>query len=203
MSDEFAIREVARDLKRLYEGLDEAKHSRPKPREVRTMKPSPGPSEPGNWLWISRCVTMEQRLREVALDAFGDIQVRLRDGDMVVHNLLDKIAFNAQAIAELDWADDFLEELDSQARQIGKWLNPPEPDQAAKRLEPFHESRVIIQRAARHGHTLTRDGLRKLAERSQNTEHPISTEQYAGRTTYRFTEVMAYINRGSQAPDQH
>lgn len=41
----------------------------------------------------------------------------------------------------------------------------------------------------------TKDALRKLAERSQATDHPISTEQYGGRTTYRYTEVLNYLTR--------
>lgn len=194
--DEFELRQLARDLIKLYAAMDELKHIPMKPPEVRTMQNTGGkPSMPGNWLWMHRSVDMEQKLREVAMNAFSDIQVRLRDDDAQILNLLELIALNAHAISELPWADDFCDELTDQARTIGKWVNPPEPKEVAKRLEPYHRAEVIIQRAAQHGHALTRDGLRKLAERSQKTDHPITTEQYGGRTTYRFTEVLAYLTR--------
>lgn len=163
MTDEFEIRQLARDLKRLYEGMDEAKHEKPKPREIRTMKPSPGPSEPGNWLWISRCVTMEQNLREVALNAFADIQVKLRADDMVVGNLLDRISFNAAAIAELEWADDFHQELDDQARQMGKWLNPPDTKQVAQRPERYVGIDTIVRNLNQRGHKVTPRQAREVA----------------------------------------
>lgn len=191
-ADEFDIRQTARDLKQLYAAMDELKHIPNRPAEVRTMRPAPGPQSPGNWLWINRAVTMEQRLREICFNALGDLGIKLKDGDARVERLLEIAGFNAQLISELQWAQDFLDELEDQARAIGRWVNPPEPAETAKRLEPYHRAEIIIQRAAQHGHTLTRDGLRKLAERSNGE---ISTERWGGRTTYRFTEVLNHLRR--------
>lgn len=190
MDLEFDIRQVARELITLYAELDAKKHERPQPKEVRTMRPAPGPQSPGSWLWMARGVDMEQKLREVSMNAFADIQVRLRDDDAKVGNLLERIARNSHAISELPWAEDFADELDDQARQISRWVNPPEAKDMAKRLEPYHRAEVILQRLARAGHHLTRDSLRKTAERSDGA---ITTEQWGGRTTYRFSEVLNHL----------
>lgn len=192
MSDEFSIRQLARDLKRMYDGLDEKKHERPRPREVRTMKPSPGPSEPGNWLWISRTVEMEQRLREVALNAFADIQVKLRADDMVVANLLDRISFNAQPISELDWADDFHQELADQERQIGKWLNPPDTGKVAN-ADPYLTADSIQRSLTNKGLSCPPATVRSWAQRGK-----VATKQRRdGHTAYSLGDILKRI-----APDQ-
>src|SRR5690606_3067275 len=112
MDLEFEIRKVAQELKKLYEDMDSRKYEPEKPKEVRVMRPAPGPRSPGSWLWMARGIENEQKLREVAFNAFGDLGIKLKDDDGVIHNLLAKIAFNAQPISELPWAEDFHQELD-------------------------------------------------------------------------------------------
>lgn len=192
--DEFELRDLAKELAGLYRELGEARFARAKPPEVRVMRPSPGPRPPVPDHLVSLDEELSSRLFEFVRDCCNHIQptkILTRHGQ----RLASWIAWHAYDVAQLDVASDLLEEMQDQARRIGKLVHPPEPKQVAKRLEPYHRAEVIIQRAARQGHKLTRDGLRKLTERSQATEYPISTEQYGGRTTYRFTEVMAYINR--------
>lgn len=123
--DETDLRELARSLKDEYVHLHSLKDARPKPPEVRTMKPAPGPRTPGNWLIVALYVDMEQRLREVAFNAFRDIGERLHDGDAAAPRLCHLIAFHAQAISELDWASDIMDELRDQERTINRRCNPP------------------------------------------------------------------------------
>lgn len=191
MTDEFAIRQLARDLKRLYDGLDEKKHERPRPKEVRIMRATPGPQSPGSWLWMSRAVEMEQRLRQIALNAFSDIQVRLRDDDMVVGNLLDRISFNAQAISELDWADDFHDELADQERQMGKWLNPPDTGQVAQAPEKYVDIDTITRNLGQRGHQVTNRQARDVA-----TYNQFDTCKFTdGKNGYKLTQFLTHYQQ--------
>lgn len=125
MTDEFAIRKAARELKGLYTHLDEMKHAAVTPPEVRTMQNTGGkPAMPGNWLWMQRGVDMAMRLQQVAFNAFGDMGKKIKDSDSGTLPLLELIALNAQPISELDWSSDFLDELEDQASQLSRWLYP-------------------------------------------------------------------------------
>lgn len=124
---EVGIRDTARELKGLYEALEQRKHSPEKPPEVRTMQNTGGkPSMPGNWLWMSRGIESEQQIRLWAFAAFRDLQITLKDDEGKIHLLLEKVALNAFYIAEWDQAADFHEILDGQARAMSSWLYPPD-----------------------------------------------------------------------------
>lgn len=130
MTHEFELRDTARELKHHYQQLQELKHTTPNPPEVKTRNSvkGAGPKSPGNWLWVNRYITMEQNLRELALNAFGidGINIRIQDTDMAAPRLCHLIAWHAQPLSELDWAQDLMQELQDQARTINKWCNPPE-----------------------------------------------------------------------------
>lgn len=134
MTNEFELRDTARELKHHYQELQAHKHTTPNPPEVKTRNSVKGlgPKPPGNWLWVNRYIEMEQNLRELALNAFGidGINIRLQDGDMAAPRLCHLIAWHAQALSELDWAQDLQQELADQARTINRWVNPPEHGQA-------------------------------------------------------------------------
>ena len=194
MVDEFALRQEAKDLIHLYAELDAEKYAQQRQPDVRTMKPAPGPRPPAPDHIISLDEELTSRLFRKVRECANYIQPTL----ILAHHgprLCSFLAFNAQAVSELDVAPELMEELKDQARQIKRIVAPDTPATVAKRLEPYHRAEVILQRLAREGHTHTRDGLRKLAERSQTTSQPISTEQYGGRTTYRYTEVLNYLTR--------
>ncbi|MHC9949021.1 hypothetical protein ACQX22_01630 [Corynebacterium diphtheriae] len=76
-TDEHQLRALVRSLADLYQELEELKYSRPKPPEVRVMKPRPGPFSPRNWLYVSCWFEQSTNLREVAFNAFGDVQVKI------------------------------------------------------------------------------------------------------------------------------
>lgn len=134
MTNEFELRDTARELKHHYQELQAHKHTTPNPPEVKTRNSVKGlgPKPPGNWLWINRYITMEQNLRELCLNAFGidGINIRIHDGDLSAPRLCHLIAWHAQALSELDWAADLMQELEDQARTINRWVNPPEHGQA-------------------------------------------------------------------------
>lgn len=134
MTNEFELRDTARELKAHYQQLHALKHTTPNPPEVKTRNSVKGlgPKSPGNWLWINRYVEMEQNLRELALNAFGidGINIRIHDGDLSAPRLCHLIAWHAQALSELDWAADLQQELEDQAHTINRWTNPPEHGQA-------------------------------------------------------------------------
>lgn len=134
MTNEFELRDTARELKHHYLELQALKHTTPNPPEVKTRNSVKGlgPKSPGNWLWVNRYITLEQNLRELCLNAFGidGINIRIHDGDLSAPRLCHLIAWHAQALSELTWAQDLQQELEDQARTINRWTNPPEHGQA-------------------------------------------------------------------------
>lgn len=134
MTNEFELRDTARELKHHYQQLQAHKHTTPNPPEVKTRNSIKGlgPKPPGNWLWINRYITMEQNLRELCLNAFGTdgIGIHINESDFTAPRLCQLIAWHAQALSELEWAADLQQELADQARTINRWTNPPEHGQA-------------------------------------------------------------------------
>lgn len=132
--DEFQLRDLARELAGHYTELHELKDTTPNPPEVKTRNSVKGlgPKSPGNWLWMHRYVTMEQNLRELCLNAFGTdgIGIHIAETDFTAPRLCRLIAWHAQALTELDWAADLMQELEDQARTINRWTHPPEHGQA-------------------------------------------------------------------------
>ncbi|WP_165242107.1 hypothetical protein [Corynebacterium lizhenjunii] len=136
--DEHTLRHTARNLAAAYTTLNTLKHTPATQPEIRTMKPTPGPQTPGNWLYVCTSLEQETRLREVAFEALGSVGVKLADDDVAAPRLCQLIAFHSQAISELNWASDLLEELDSQRQIIDKRINP---EQNAKALAKSYRVR--------------------------------------------------------------
>lgn len=130
-TDGYQLRALARELATLYKQLDQLKDTRGTAGEV-TGSPHPGPRPPGNWFAVATSVECVQRLHEVAFNAFADIGVTLHDEDTAAVALCERVAFNAFAIAALDWADDFQEELQHQARTIRRLVDPPDATTIAR-----------------------------------------------------------------------
>lgn len=180
------IRDTARELIDLYDALEQRKHTPEKPPEVRTMQNTGGkPSMPGNWLWMARGIENEQNLRQVAFNAFGDLGIKLKDDDGVIHKLLSKIAFNAQAISELPWAEDFYQELEDQARQMGKWLNPPDTAEVAN-SDPFLTMDSLQRALQSRGHDVPEGTVRYWAHKGSVR----SKKRLVGKTVYSLGDVI-------------
>ncbi|WP_411701938.1 hypothetical protein ACLI1R_000677 [Corynebacterium sp. LaCa97] len=146
--NEFELRDLARELAGHYAELQELKDTTPNPPEVKTRNSvkGQGPKSPGNWLWVSRYVMLEQNLREVCLNAFGTdgIGVHISEADFIAPRLCRLVAWHAQALSELDWAEDLVDELAGQARAIDRWVSPP--DRAEALLKSARVKRHLVQK---------------------------------------------------------
>lgn len=152
------------------------------------------PSMPGNWLWMSRGVECEQWLRRYAFAAFRDLGIRLKDDDGVISNLLQKVAFNAQAISELSWAGDFYDELEDQARQMGKWLNPPDEQQLAT-SDPYLTMESLQRALLSRGHDVPEGTIWSWKSRGKVDT---KTRRDTGKTAYRLADVLALLTRDTK-----
>ncbi|WP_293953108.1 hypothetical protein [uncultured Corynebacterium sp.] len=162
MTDEFALRDAAKDLLKLYVALDAAKFSSNQPRGERTMRPAPGPRPPAPDAIISLDEELTSRLFEMVREVANHIRPTLI---LTKHGprLCSFIAFNAQAISELDVAPDLLEEIHDQARQINKRVNPPEVATLIKQPEKYVDIETITRNLTQRGHQVTNRQARDVA----------------------------------------
>lgn len=203
MTNEFELRDTARELKSHYLELQTLKHTTPNPPEVKTRNSIKGlgPKSPGNWLWVNRYIEMEQNLRELALNAFGTdgINIRIHDGDMAAPRLCHLIAWHAQALSELDWAADLQQELEDQARTINRWTNPPETPttlirQAQHSTQLLTAAHTAKAATAATGHRIDRKQVTYWGRAGHITTH----KDTQGNTCYNLGEVINHINKTNQ-----
>lgn len=203
MTNEFELRDTARELKSHYLELQQLKHTTPNPPEVKTRNSIKGlgPKTPGNWLWVNRYITMEQNLRELCLNAFGidGINIRIKDTDMAAPRLCHLIAWHAQALSELDWAADLQQELEDQARTINRWTNPPETPTTLIRKAQSSQQLLTAAHAAKAasaatGHRIDRKQITYLGRAGHITTH----QDTQGNTCYNLGEVINHINKTNQ-----
>lgn len=203
MTNEFELRDTARELKAHYLQLQSLKHTTPNPPEVKTRNSIKGlgPKTPGNWLWVNRYITMEQNLRELALNAFGidGINIRIHDGDMAAPRLCHLIAYHAQPLSELDWAADLQQELEDQARTINRWTNPPQTPHTLIRQAQSSQQLLTAAHAAKAataatGHRIDRKQITYLGRAGHITTH----QDTQGNTCYNLGEVINHINKTNQ-----
>lgn len=189
--DEQQLRHLARHLANLYQELNSLKYSRPTPPEARVMKPTPGPQSPGNWLYVATYIDQEQKLREVAFNALGDIGVRIKDNDAGAVRLCQLLAFHAQAASELEWATDLHDELQTQTRIIDRRCNPPQPNTIAKQPEPRRGAEHIARQLRARGIPTTADTIRGWGKAGRITTQPIPWGNNT-QNGYLLTEALNY-----------
>lgn len=200
MTNEFELRDTARELKAHYLQLQSLKHTTPNPPEVKTRNSIKGlgPKTPGNWLWVNRYVEMEQNLRELALNAFGidGINIRMHDGDLSAPRLCHLIAWHAQALSELDWAQDLAQELEDQARTINRWTNPPETPRALIRQAQSSQQLLTASHTAKAASAATGKHIdRKQVTYWGRAGHITTHKDSRGNTCYNLGEVINHINQ--------
>lgn len=127
------LAETARSLKDCYTQLEQLKHHHQQP-EARVMKARPGAQSPGNWLAVSCYIDNEQRLREVSLNAFSDLGIKIKDTQFHAIALCELIEQHAAAIIALEWVEDFCDELKGQEVIINQRVNPEARPNAARVL---------------------------------------------------------------------
>lgn len=194
--DEQQFRDTARRLGRLYEQLHELKHARPKPPEVRVMKPAPGPQSPGNWLYVATYIDQEQRLREVAFNALGDIGVRIHDTDATAPRLCALLAFHAQAASELEWATDLHDELTNQVRIIDRRCNPDPVPTPLIRQAQSSEQLLTASHAAKAASAATGKRIdRKQITYWGNAGYITTHYDNQGKSCYKLGEIVDYLHK--------
>ena len=195
--DQDELRNTAKQLRVLYEELDEAKYEKPPaPTESRMGSNSQkGPTYPMPIWTLSDDVEFTSLLSEYVNDAARFVKPEgeyYRDGfgrDGI--KMCRWIAWNAGAIAQLDVADVMLDELRHQVRELDARLKRSRPFQPAGKEEgeAWLTARSICYTLRQQGHHITPELLRKWAERGK-----ISTvTNNLGLKLYNFKQVVENI----------
>lgn len=194
--DQDELRNTAKQLRVLYEELDEAKYEKPPaPTESRMGSNSQkGPTYPMPIWTLSDDVEFTSLLSEYVNDAARFVKPEgeyYRDGfgrDGI--KMCRWIAWNAGAIAELDVADVMLDELKHQVRELDARLKRSRPFQpAGKHQESWMSGRSIQRHMQRRGIDVSPERLRKWVERGK-----LEAKKDGDRMNlYRLSDVMATI----------
>lgn len=184
--DEHELRELAQELVRLFTQLEELKWTNGRQPEVRVMKPAPGSQPPGNWFYSATGLDQERNLREVAFNALGDTNVKIRDDETSGIALCRKLAFHAQPISELDWASDLMDDLMKIAGVLRKRCQPATITEVADAPERRLGAEAIARQLRARRHHVTADMVRGWARAGYITKE----EQPNGRGGYLLSECL-------------
>lgn len=188
MTDEWTIRDTAKTLADLYQDLDAAKYTRPKPPEVRTMRPAPGPRPPAP----DHLISLDEELSSRLMEMVGECRTHLDPARTFAKDgveLARWVAYNAEQVAELGVAEDLLQEMQDQVRHIKFKLFGNAIAKVAKLPERRQSAQSICVRLSSMGHRATPDLLRKWAERGHITRE----DRNDGTAGYLITEVLNRI----------
>lgn len=197
--DQDELRNAAKQLRVLYEELDEAKYEKPPaPTESRMGSNSQkGPTYPLPIWTLSDDVEFTSLLSEYVNDAARFVKPEgeyYRDGfgrDGI--KMCRWIAWNAGAIAELDVADVMLDELRHQVRELDARLKRSRPFQpAGKEQETWLTARSICYTLRQQGYSITPELLRKWAERGKIQRK----RSDAGSWTFLLSECVVRMKHG-------
>lgn len=196
--DQDELRNTAKQLRVLYEELDEAKYEKPPaPTESRMgSNLQKGPTYPMPIWTLSDDVEFTSLLSEYVNDAARFVKPEgeyYRDGfgrDGI--KMCRWIAWNAGAIAQLDVADVMLDELKHQARELDYRLKRSRPFQPASKEEgeAWLTARSICYTLRQQGYSVTPDLLRKWAERGK----VLKKEGDTGENLYKLSTVLRVLN---------
>lgn len=186
---EWSIRAAGKDLAGLFTQLDAAKYDAIAPKGERVMRPRPGPRTPGNWFAVALDADLVDRIVEYVVDARNRIAPAYtvgRDGAV----LCEWIAFNANAIAELDFAPDLLEELHTQAANLNRRLNPPDAGTVANQ-DPYLTADSIQRSLTSKGLACPEGTIRYWV-----SEGRVDTKtRRDGRRAYRLADIISQLSR--------
>ncbi|MDK6808392.1 hypothetical protein QP365_12570 [Corynebacterium aurimucosum] len=187
------LAQAAKHLRVLYDELNQAKYDRPPAPEVSTTHSNrqKGPMDPAPIWTLSDDAFFTERLNQMVCDAAGRIEGNHRptlDG----RQLTDWLAWYAGPVSQLDFADDILDEVRWQIRELDHKLRrtrPPQPIGEPK--EVWLTARTICYKLNQQGYNITPDLLRKWAERKQIS----SKRQSAKQVSYRLNDVIERMKR--------
>lgn len=196
--DQDELRNAAKQLRVLYEELDEAKYEKPPaPTESRMGSNSQkGPTYPLPIWTLSDDVEFTSLLSEYVNDAARFVKPEgeyYRDGfgrDGI--KMCRWIAWNAGAIAQLDVADVMLDELRHQVRELDARLKRSRPFQPAGKTEneTWLTARGIQRALRRQDIDISPELLRKWVERGKL----IARKGNSGLNEYQLSAVVSAYN---------
>ena len=194
--DQDELRNTAKQLRVLYEELDEAKYEKPPaPTESRMGSNSQkGPTYPMPIWTLSDDVEFTSLLSEYVNDAARFVKPEgeyYRDGfgrDGI--KMCRWIAWNAGAIAQLDVADVMLDELRHQVRELDARLKRSRPFQPAGKEEAWLTARGIQRALRRQDIDISPELLRKWVERGKL----IARKGNSGLNEYQVSAVVNAYN---------
>lgn len=181
---EWSIRDTAKELAGLFRELDAAKYTRPKPPEVRSMRPAPGPRPPAPDHLVSLDEELTSRLFEMTRECANHIRPTL----ILTKNgmrLCSFLAFNAQAVSELDVAPDLLDELKDQVRTLKRKLQP-QGVQSVANTDPYLTADSIQRSLTNKGLSCPPATIRSWAQRG----HVATKQRKDGHTAYRLADII-------------
>ncbi|HAT1303549.1 hypothetical protein ACWWUQ_04840 [Corynebacterium striatum] len=192
--DQEDLAQAAKHLRVLYEELNQAKYDRPPAPEVSTKHSNrqKGPMDPAPIWTLSDDEHFTKRLNQMVCDAAGRIEGNHKptlDG----RQLADWLAWHAGPVSQLDFADDILDEVRWQIRELDHRLRrtrPPEPIGEPK--EVWLTARTVCYRLRQQGYAITPALLRKWAER-RKIESKVSA---LGKVTYPLRNVIRILENG-------
>lgn len=194
--DQDELRNTAKQLRVLYEELDEAKYEKPPaPTESRMGSNSQkGPTYPMPIWTLSDDVEFTSLLSEYVNDAARFVKPEgeyYREGfgrDGI--KMCRWIAWNAGAIAQLDVADVMLDELRHQVRELDARLKRSRPFQpAGKEQETWLTARSICYTLRQQGYDVEPRNLHDWTARGRIT----AKANGDGTNRYLLTEVAQYL----------
>ena len=189
--DQEELAQTAKALQVLYEELDEAKYDRPPAPEVSTTHNNrqKGPMCPGPIWAISDDAYFTERLNELACDAASRIEGHHRmtlNGRQLCH----WIAWHAGPVSQLDFADDILDEIRWQIRELDHRLRRTRPFvPAGEPQEVWLTARSICYKLRQQGYDVSPELLRKWVERGKLEANKDSAEH----NLYRLSKVIQLL----------
>lgn len=192
--DQEDLAQAAKHLRVLYEELNQAKYDRPPAPEVSTTHSNrqKGPMDPAPIWTLSDDEHFTKRLNQMVCDAAGRIDGNHKptlDG----RQLADWLAWYAGPVSQLDFADDILDEVRWQIRELDYRLRrtrPPMP--VDNNQEIWLTAKTICYRLRQQGYDITPELLRKWAERGKVQRRRADN----GRWAYLLSECVVRIRHG-------
>ncbi|ARM68417.1 hypothetical protein [Corynebacterium striatum] len=191
--DQEDLAQAAKHLRVLYDELNQAKYDRPPAPEVSTTHSNrqKGPMDPAPIWTLSDDEHFTKRLNQMVCDAAGRIEGNHKptlDG----RQLTDWLAWHAGPVSQLDFADDILDEVRWQIRELDHRLRRTRPLEPTGKQEVWLTARTICYKLTQQGYAITPELLRKWAER-RKIESKVSA---LGKVTYPLRNVIRILENG-------
>lgn len=160
---------TAKQLRELYVELHQAKYERPPAPEVSTTRSNrqKGPMDPAPIWTLSDDAFFTERLKELVCDAAGHVDSGYQ-ASLDGRKLTNWIAWHAGPVSQLDFADDILDEMRWQIRELDHKLRRTRPFvPAGEQQEIWLTARTLTYKLRQQGYSITGELLRKWAERGR------------------------------------